>query len=54
MRLSLQVATVATAFVIVIGVTAAYLLAQKEFRGKELLDIALSLSCCPLQSQAIT
>ncbi len=43
MRLSLQVATVATAFVIVIGIAAAYILAQKEFRGKELLDIALTL-----------
>lgn len=43
MRLSLQVATVATVFIVVIGLTAAYLLAQKEFRGKEVLDIALTL-----------
>jgi len=43
MRLSLQVATVATAFVVFIGITAAYILAQKEFRGKEVLNIALTL-----------
>jgi len=43
MRLSLQVASVATFFVIIFGVSAAYLLARKEFRGKELLDMLLTL-----------
>jgi|SRR5208282_5565545 len=43
MRLSLQVATVATVFIVLIGVTAAYFLAQRDFRGKEVLDIALTL-----------
>jgi molybdate transport system permease protein len=43
MRLSLQVASVATFFVLIAGVSAAYLLARKEFRGKELLDMLLTL-----------
>src|SRR5271157_5637940 len=43
MRLSLQVATVATVFIGIIGITAAYLLARKDFRGKEVLDIAITL-----------
>ncbi|MGO9015342.1 MAG: molybdate ABC transporter permease subunit [Dissulfurispiraceae bacterium] len=43
MRLSLQVATVATAFVFVTGITVAYFLARKNFRGKELLDILFTL-----------
>ncbi len=43
MRLSLQVATTATVFIVVIGVAAAYLLARKDFRGKEVLDIAITL-----------
>ena len=43
MRLSLQVAAVATAFVVVIGATSAYFLARRDFMGKGLLDIALTL-----------
>ena len=43
MRLSLQVAAVATAFVFVIGITVAYFLARKEFKGKELLDALFTL-----------
>ncbi len=43
MRLSLQVATAATVFVVFIGVTAAYYLAQRDFMGKDVLDIALTL-----------
>jgi molybdate transport system permease protein len=43
MRLSLQVAAVATIFVVVIGVAAAYLLARGNFRGKEALDVILTL-----------
>ena len=43
MRLSLQVASVATAFVIVIGTGIAYILARKEFRGRELLDVLCTL-----------
>lgn len=39
MRLSLQVAFVATVFVALIGTTIAYVLARKEFRGRELLDV---------------
>jgi molybdate transport system permease protein len=42
-RLSLQVAAVATVFVVVIGTGAAYLLAKKEFRGKQALDIFFTL-----------
>jgi molybdate transport system permease protein len=43
LRLSLQVAAVATAFVTVIGVSIAYFLAVDRFRGKEFLDVLLTL-----------
>jgi molybdate transport system permease protein len=43
LRLSLQVASVATVFVVIIGVFIAYILARKEFKGKELLDILFTL-----------
>jgi molybdate transport system permease protein len=43
LRLSFQVAAVATFFIIVVGVTVAYFLAQRNFRGKELLDMLFTL-----------
>jgi molybdate transport system permease protein len=43
MRLSLQVASVATAFVVVAGTSIAYLLARKDFRGREILDMVCTL-----------
>jgi molybdate transport system permease protein len=43
LKLSVQVATVATLFVVIVGLSAAYLLARKNFFGKELLDIVLTL-----------
>ena len=43
LKLSVQVATVATVFVVIVGLSAAYLLARKNFFGKELLDILLTL-----------
>ncbi len=43
LRLSLQVASVATVFVVIIGIFIAYMLARKEFKGKELLDILFTL-----------
>ncbi|MFZ2198354.1 MAG: hypothetical protein WAV13_11515, partial [Thermodesulfovibrionales bacterium] len=43
LRLSLQVASVATLFIVLIGTVAAYLLAMKNFRGKEVLDMFLTL-----------
>ncbi len=43
LRLSFQVAAVATFFIIVVGITVAYFLAQKTFRGKELLDMLFTL-----------
>ncbi len=43
LRLSLQVATVATIFVVIIGIFIAYILARKEFKGKEFLDILFTL-----------
>ncbi|MDX9715101.1 MAG: molybdate ABC transporter permease subunit [Dissulfurispiraceae bacterium] len=43
LRLSLQVASAATFFVIVAGIAIAYLLAMKQFRGKELIDILFTL-----------
>ena len=43
LRLSLQVASVATIFIVVIGVFLGYLLAGRNFRGKELLDVLITL-----------
>jgi molybdate transport system permease protein len=43
LRLSLQVATVATLLVVLIGTLMAFILARKNFRGKEILDIFLTL-----------
>jgi len=43
LRLSIQVATAATIFVVLIGTGVAYLLATKHFRGKEFLDILVTL-----------
>jgi len=43
LKLSVQVATVATVFVVIVGLSAAYLLSRKNFLGKELLDILLTL-----------
>ena len=43
LRLSLQVAIAATVLIVVTGVPIAYLLARKNFPGKELLDILLTL-----------
>ena len=43
LRLSLQVAAVATVLIVLIGTSVAYLLARKDFRGKEFLDILLTL-----------
>jgi len=43
MRLSLQVALVATFFVVVAGTGIAYTLTRKEFRGRELLDVIVTL-----------
>ena len=43
LKLSVQVATVATVFVVIVGLSAAYLLSRKNFPGKELLDILLTL-----------
>jgi molybdate transport system permease protein len=43
LRLSLQVAAAATLLVVLIGTLMAFILARKNFRGKELLDIFLTL-----------
>ena len=43
LRLSFQVASAATVLVVLAGTGFAYLLARKSFRGKELLDILLTL-----------
>jgi molybdate transport system permease protein len=43
LRLSLQVAAVATLFIVLFGTWVAYILARKKFRGKELLDTLLTL-----------
>ena len=43
MRLSLQVAVLSTFFIVVIGVPIAYFLARKNFLGKKILDIVLTL-----------
>jgi molybdate transport system permease protein len=43
LRLSFQVAVIATCFICVFGVLIAYFLARKKFPGKEVLDIILTL-----------
>ena len=43
LMLSLKVAAVATVFVSAIGIAAAYFLARRSFRGKEVLDSLLTL-----------
>src|SRR5574337_1263236 len=43
LRLSLQVASVATVFVAIIGVCIAYFLARRSFQGKEFLDMIFTL-----------
>jgi molybdate transport system permease protein len=43
LRLSLQVAAVATVFVVIIGTAVAYLLARWSFQGKEFLDMLFTL-----------
>ncbi len=43
LRLSIQVASAATFFIVLTGVGMAYLLAMKRFRGKEFLDILCTL-----------
>ena len=42
-KLSIQVASAATFFVVVVGVTAAYFLAMRSFRGKDVLDTLFTL-----------
>lgn len=43
LRLSLQVAALATVLVFITGTVAAYFLAMRNFRGKEVLDMLLTL-----------
>jgi len=43
LRLSLHVASMATLFIVLIGTLAAYFLAMKDFRGREVLDMFLTL-----------
>jgi len=43
MMLSLKVSLIATFFVIIIGCTCAYVLSQKSFKGKEIIDVLLTM-----------
>ena len=43
LRLSLQVAAIATVFILIIGVPVSYLLARKRFRGREVISLILTL-----------
>lgn len=43
LRLSLQVASVSTALIMLTGIPLAYVLARRDFRGKELLDVLCTL-----------
>ncbi len=47
--LSLKVAVISTAIVLVGGTALAYLLSHREFRGKEVLDSAITLPLVALQ-----
>ncbi len=42
-RLSLQVAVVSTALIVLTGIPVAYFLARKDFRGRELLDVVCTI-----------
>ena len=42
-RLSLQVAVVSTALIVLTGLPVAYFLARRDFRGKELLDVLFTI-----------
>jgi molybdate transport system permease protein len=42
-RLSMQVACISTSLIVLTGIPAAYLLARKEFRGREVLDMLFTL-----------
>ncbi|HTA70244.1 MAG TPA: hypothetical protein VK776_18280, partial [Bryobacteraceae bacterium] len=41
--LSLRVATISTAVALVVGLWLAWILANRQFRGKEILDAAITL-----------
>jgi molybdate transport system permease protein len=43
LKLSFQVAAIATFFVVIVGVSAAYVLAMKNFQGKEIIDMVFTL-----------
>ncbi|MEW6108994.1 MAG: molybdate ABC transporter permease subunit [Nitrospirota bacterium] len=43
LRLSLQVASIATFFVVIAGISIAYLLSRGDFIGKDMIDIVLTL-----------
>jgi molybdate transport system permease protein len=43
LRLSLQVAAIATVFILLIGVPVAYMLARKRFWGRDLISLVLTL-----------
>lgn len=43
LRLSFQVAATATLLVAIVGIPLAYLLARREFRGKEIVDLLVTL-----------
>ncbi|MCX5807306.1 MAG: molybdate ABC transporter permease subunit [Proteobacteria bacterium] len=43
LRLSFQVAMISTVFVAIVGICIAYLLARKDFKGKEFLDMLFTL-----------
>src|SRR5258705_5977872 len=43
LALSLRVALIATAFVVIVGVALGWLLARRKFFGRELLDAAITL-----------
>jgi molybdate transport system permease protein len=43
LRLSLQVAVIATVIIVIVGVPIAYVLARKKFRGRDLISLILTL-----------
>jgi molybdate transport system permease protein len=43
LRLSLQVACIATVFILIIGVPVAYLLGRKRFRGRDIVSLVFTL-----------
>ena len=53
LRLSLQVATCATIVTLLVGIPVSYLLARKQFWGKDVVSLLLTLPWCCRQRSPV-